>query len=164
MTRSPARRDWIRRVERGLLATGLYLLPFVWGRRLGLPPIHLAWWLGAWFPLPPRAAIALGWVAEGGLGYLAAFLYETLARFRPAPPLGQGLGFGAAWAVAVGAVGLPLFDRFSPLVQSGAILAPGPFGAAYGWGAALTWLAAALAMGTGLALAPSRGPDFPSVR
>lgn len=119
-----------------------------WSGWLGAPPTNLPQWAGTFFTWNLAVAEVLGIAAIGlsGMGLMWVYVHWWARRVRM-KPLAKGVLFGLAWWGGWMTLGLPLFDRVSPLVQNGMILAPGFFARQYGPAAAFGWLLAAVAFG-----------------
>ncbi len=140
----------------GIIGTALFalildLIPSMHGPRL-----NVALWDGSFVTLNLSVAIIVGYVLEFLIGVGLAALYLKYWRVGPANPVMRGALFGLAlWLVSM-AIGMPIFDRLSPLVQNGLLLGPGAFLWRLGIVAPLIWLLASLVYGSSIGYVTER--------
>ncbi|MCL5115691.1 MAG: hypothetical protein M1272_00875 [Firmicutes bacterium] len=126
-----------------LFALVMDLIPTIHGPRL-----NVALWDGSFVTLNLSVAIIVGYVLEFLIGVGLAALYHKYWTFGSENPVLRGLLFGVAtWAIFM-AIGVPIFDRVSPLVQNGLMLGPGAFLWRMGIMAPVTWLIASVLYGS----------------
>ncbi len=127
----------------GLAGTAIFDLFTTAAPMFGAPVLNVALWDGSFLTLNLKMAIVGGFIIEMALGGLLAYLYHLgIARYFQAPYWQKGLFFGVVLWGLVMMVGLPVFDRVSPLVNNGLMLAPGLFARHFGRATALIFLAA----------------------
>lgn len=151
---SESRRIWLA----GLIGTALFAL--IMSKLPGLqgPRINIALWDGSFVTLNLSVAIIVGYGMEFLVGVGLAAVYHKCWRIRYESPLLSGLLFGAVlWAIFM-AIGIPIFDRISPLVQQGFLLGPGAFLWRLGIAAPIGWLVASMVFGSTVGYVVNRGP------
>lgn len=135
-----------------LFAMAMDLLPTVQGAH-----VNVALWDGSFVTLNLSVAIIVGYVLEFLIGVGLAALYHKYWRFGSERPVLRGLMFGLITWILFMAIGLPIFDRISPLVQQGLLLGPGAFLWRMGVMAPITWLVALMLYGSTVGYVMERG-------
>lgn len=138
------RKIWVA----GIVGTALFALVMDLIPSLHGPRLNVALWDGSFVTLNLSVAIIVGYVLEFLVGVGLAALYHKYWTVGPDNALARGLTFGlVSWLVFM-AIGLPIFDRVSPLVQNGLMLAPGFFLWRMGILAPIVWLVASALYGS----------------
>ncbi|WP_207711579.1 hypothetical protein [Sulfobacillus harzensis] len=150
------RRIWIA----GIIGTALFALVMDLIPSLHGPKLNIALWDGTFVTLNLSVAIIVGYVLEFLIGVGMAALYHKYWSFGPANPVIRGILFGLAVWLAFMAIGVPIFDRISPLVQNGLLLGPGAFLWRMGIMAPITWLVASLVYGSSVSYVIERTPSL----
>ncbi|SMC04311.1 hypothetical protein SAMN00768000_1578 [Sulfobacillus thermosulfidooxidans DSM 9293] len=151
-----------RAIIMGILGTILFEALVASAPMMGAPVLNVALWDGSLFTLNLRLATILGFGLELLLGTILAYIYQHWIGWRLQGPFWQkGLVFGISLWVLLMVFGLPLFDRISPLVNNGLMLAPGLFAKRFGLSTALTFLLALLAFGLSLSYFDDHAKSFP---
>lgn len=132
----------------GIIGTVLFSLMMDLAPILRAPHLNVALWDGSFITLNLKIALIVGYGLQFLIGVGLAALYRRYWAQGSTNPALKGLLFGVATWVVFMAIGLPIFDRISPLVQNGLMLGPGPFLWRMGLTASLTWLIASLLFGS----------------
>ncbi|WP_053960100.1 hypothetical protein [Sulfobacillus thermosulfidooxidans] len=151
-----------RAVIMGILGTILFEALVASAPMIGAPVLNVALWDGSLFTLNLRLATILGFGLEIMLGTVLAYIYQHWIGWRlKGSFLQKGLIFGTSLWILLMVFGLPLFDRISPLVNNGLMLAPGLFATRFGLSTAFTFLFALLAFSLSLSYLDEHAKSFP---
>lgn len=143
------REEYRRPLAAGLIGTILFALVLDMAPILHAPRFNVPLWDGTFVTLNLTVAVIVGYVLEFAIGVLLAMVYR-----RWVPRMGKSPKTGILYGIAVWlffmAIGIPLFDMVSPMVQQGLMLGPGFFLWRAGVMGPVTWLLALLLYGASL--------------
>lgn len=140
-----------RVVVMGVTGTILFELLMASAPIIGAPVLNVALWDGSLLTLNLRFATIVGFGLEILFGILLAYVYQNWVVGRLKGSYWQkGTVFGIVLWLLLMVFGLPLFDRVSPLVNNGLMLAPGVFARHFGAKTAIIFLVAMWGFGLSL--------------